>query len=29
MIFDGVEINYIHELQHALKLRKIEKRIIL
>ena len=29
MIFDSVEINYVHELQHALKLRKIEKRIIL
>ena len=29
MIFDGVGISYVHELQHALKLEKIEMRIIL
>ena len=29
MVFDGVEISYVHELQHALKLRKTEKKIIL
>lgn len=27
-VFDGIEINYVHELQHALRLCRIEKEIV-